>query len=355
MRQLFTGLVLIVALAGCGAAGVVPAAPTATVTVTVTASPPSTPASSPSSSPSSGTPSGTPASTGTASASPSSAAVQATPKPTDKPVALGPRPVVAPDGRTCPDHPTTACTGAPPGRKLQLLPLNDGNAYRPNVAGITLDGVYIPGDLVLTVKNVTIKNSVIDGSILAYKKDEQQPYTVMDTTVGPANGCNSLPALGEGHFTAARVYVRNHGDGVRDSGDDIVVMDTFIDLCSNPGDHSDGIQGYGAGRNLVFDHNTIDQRGVADRTAPIFFPAQSPRQANITVTNNLVMGGTFSIQFHDIAGSLIVRNNMMVDKTWDYHPVEADCPKADWRDNELVEIDDAYRITRKVGPLECAG
>ncbi|MEU0571015.1 hypothetical protein ABZ297_37260 [Nonomuraea sp. NPDC005983] len=338
MRQLITGLALLVAVAACTpAGGESPSAGPATVTVTVTASP------------------GAPAST-QVSAPPSGATVQPTPKPADKPAAFGPRPVVAPDGRTCPDHPTPACTGAPPGLKLQKMPLNDGNAYRVTVPGSTLDGVYVPGDLVIPVSDVVIKNSVIDGTIFAYKDNVQQPYTIMDSTVGPAEGCNSLPGVGEGHYTAARVYIRNHGDGFRDSGDDIVVMDSFVDLCSNPGDHSDGIQGYGAGRNLFFDHNTIDQRGVADRTAPIFFPAkQSPKAANITITNNLVIGGTYSIQLREIAGSLIARNNMMVDKTWDYLPVDADCGKADWKDNQIVEIDQAYRITKIVGPLQCTG
>ncbi|GAA0952502.1 hypothetical protein [Nonomuraea longicatena] len=279
-----------------------------------------------------------------------------TPRPTTTAVPVGKRPVVAPDGRTCPDHPTPACTGAPPGVRLKETVLNDGNSYRVDLPGRRLDGLRIKGDLVVLADDVVITNSVIEGRILNEKDRKHKRFTIADSTVGPEQGCDSLPAIGDGEYTAVRVHVRNHGDGIRDAGDDIVVMDSFIDLCSNPKDHSDGIQGYTAGRNLVFDHNTIDQRDVPDHNAPIFFPrGQSPRAANVTMTNNLVMGGTFSIQLWEIAGHAVFRNNLLVDGTWDYRPVEAECARIDWRDNRLVTIDSNYVVTGEAGPLPCMG
>ncbi|WP_327088044.1 hypothetical protein OIE66_37900 [Nonomuraea sp. NBC_01738] len=340
MRRFLKGLTassaLVVALAACNAAGGSAAQPTVTTTVTV------------------GQRSGeTPAET----AKPDPGKPHPTPKPTSKPTALGKRPVVAPDGRTCPDHPTPDCTGAPPGMRLTKAPLNDdGAAHRVDIAGRRLDRVHIAGDLVITADNVVITNSVIDGRILNEKDGDLKSFTITDSTVGPETGCDSLPAIGEGEFTAVRVNIRNHGDGIRDAGDNIVVMDTYINLCSNPGDHSDGIQGYTAGRNLVFDHNTIDQRDVPDHNAPFFFPVrQNPRVANLVMTNNLLMGGTFSIQIWDIQGYAIVRNNMLLDNSWDYKPVEAECDQIDWRDNKLVTIDERYRVTAETGPLECMG
>ncbi|MFI6389166.1 hypothetical protein [Nonomuraea sp. NPDC050540] len=346
MRRLFKGLPVLAALvttAACTAAGgqapssgaLTPrGGPTVTVTVTASANP------SPSASPLTST--GKP---------------QPTPKATSRPTALGPRQVVAPDGRACPDHPTAACTGVPPGTKLTEAVLNDsGQAHRVDVAGRRLDRVHIKGDLVVLADDVVITNSVIDGRILNEKDRKLKRFTISDSTVGPEQGCDSLPGIGDGEFTAVRVHVRNHGDGIRFSGDNIVVQDSFIDLCSNPKDHSDGIQGYYARSNLVFDHNTIDQRDVTDHNAPIFIPrTQNPDVENVVMTNNLLMGGTFSIQLWDIGGYVIFRNNLLVDNTWDYKPAEVECATVDWRDNKLVTIDDAYRVTGVVGPLACMG
>ena len=50
-----------------------------------------------------------------------------------------------------------------------------------------------------------------------------------------------------------------------------------------------------------------------------------------------------------------MRDNALVDKSWVYGPVDSDCDNVVWEGNTLVTIDDAYRITSTVGPLECEG
>ncbi|MEV8637385.1 DUF4082 domain-containing protein [Streptosporangium sp. NPDC051023] len=265
------------------------------------------------------------------------------PEPTDNP---------GPGGRTCVDFPTPACTGVPPGTKLTEKRLNDDGAYRVTTPGAVLNAVHIPGDLLITANNVTVKNSQIDGLVINELGPNTYSFKIYDSTVGVADRCQSLPGIGESKFTAERVLIRNHGDGFRASGDDIVIRDSFVDLCSNPGDHSDGIQTYYTGRGLTFDHNTVDQRGVEDITAPIFLT--DPQIVDVSVTNNLVMGGTYSIQLKNARGSLVVRGNKIVDKTWEYEPVEADCDKIDWSDNSIVTIDRNYNVTSTVGPLPCA-
>jgi hypothetical protein len=160
------------------------------------------------------------------------------------------------------------------------------------------------------------------------------------------------PGIGEANYTATGVLIRGHGDGFRDSGDNITIRNSYVHLCSNPGDHSDGIQTYMAGRGLVFDHNTIDQRDAKDVTAPIFLVDN--RTADVRVTNNLVMGGTYSIQLKNARGSLVVQNNRLVNRSWIYGPVESDCGRINWSGNTLVTIDHSYRVTSTVGPLPCA-
>ncbi|MBB2749097.1 UNVERIFIED_ORG: hypothetical protein FHR35_009009 [Microbispora rosea subsp. rosea] len=262
-------------------------------------------------------------------------------------------PPTAPAGSACPGgYPTPACTGAPrsvsPLRKAANL---GGNDYQVTTPGTVIDGVHITGDLVINADGVTVRNSQIDGTVINERGTRQYSFTISDSTVGPASGCVSTPGVGESHYTATRVLVRGHGDGFRVSGDDVTIRDSYVHLCSNPGDHSDGIQTYMAGKGLVFQHNTVDQRDARDITAPIFIT--DPRVVDVTLTDNLVMGGTYSIQVKNAHGRVVVRNNRLVNRSWVYGPVEADCSSIDWSGNTLVTVDDDYRVTSTVGALPC--
>jgi hypothetical protein len=295
------------------------------------------------------TPSPTTASSTTAA--PSSTTTSA-PSSTSKPA--GSSTAAPPPGKTgsgrCPAYPTPSCTGVPAGTKLSDVGLNSGDAYRVTKDGSVLDGVHVPGNLLITAHNVTVRNSQIDGFVTDEYENIDYSYNIVDSTVGPASGCDSQPGVGEGAFTARGVLIRNHGDGFRDSGNDIEIHDSYVHLCSNPGDHSDGIQSYMGGHNLILDHNTLDQRDAKDITAPIFLTDQT---ANVTVTNNLVAGGTYSIQVRKASGTVVVTGNRMVDKTWEYEPVDADCDKIQWSGNSIVTIDHNYAVTSTVGPLNC--
>ncbi|MCG5220672.1 right-handed parallel beta-helix repeat-containing protein [Streptosporangium sp. KLBMP 9127] len=251
----------------------------------------------------------------------------------------------------CHDHPTPACTGVPPGTKLTKLKTNFYTSYRITEPDTVLDGVHVPGDLLITAKNVTIKNSQIDGTVIDFYDGKTYSFTITDSTVGPEKGCISVPGISTAQFTATRVHVRGHGDGFSVSGDNVKIQDSYVMLCSNPGDHSDGIQTYGPGRGLTFHHNTVDQRYAKDITAPIFLVDKG--SVDVIVTNNLVMGGTYSIRVRNAKGKQIVRDNRVVDKTWVYGPIEADCSAIDWSGNTIVTIDADYRITSTVAPLPC--
>lgn len=272
--------------------------------------------------------------------------------PTEQPSSPGPG---ATDDRSCPpppEYPTPACTGVPPGTDLVLLPNNvDGAAYRVRNEGEIIDGKHIAGDLVITANNVIVRNSQIDGSVLNDYSGVVYPFSIVDSTVGSTEGCNTAPAVGDGQYSASRILVRNHGDGFRAASDDVTIKDSFVDLCSNPGDHSDGMQTYTDGRNLTFDHNTIDQRDVPDMNSPIFI---GDGWAGVSVTNNLVAGGTYSIQVYQLAGTAVVRGNRVVDDTWVYGPVSSQCDAIEWSDNELVRMDENYRVTSVVDDsLKC--
>jgi hypothetical protein len=257
-------------------------------------------------------------------------------------------------GNTAPGtRPTPANVGVPNGTKLTDLAGNDGgNSYRVQKDGTVLDKVHIKGDLLITANNVKITNSQIDGGVLDEYSGKKYSFTITDSTVGPASGCMTSPGIGESNYTATRVHIRGHGDGFRASGDNINIQSSYVYLCSNPGDHSDGIQTYMTGRGLTLNNTTIDQRDAKDVTAPIFIVDDGT--VDVAVTNNLVMGGTYSIQVKNAHGSVVVKNNSLVNKSWIYGPIEADCNSPmEWSGNQLVTIDDNYNITSVVGPLPC--
>jgi hypothetical protein len=145
------------------------------------------------------------------------------------------------------------------------------------------------------------------------------------------------------------------------------VRDSFIKICTNdPSTHADGIQDYPASANVVFDHNTVDECGGRVPTdghcdlnsgynAPVFVYSTGTRGARIT--NNLVMGGVYSLFLRPQPGpAWIVTGNRVVNGTWTYGPAHTEglCGEIDqWADNALVTIDSAYRITSTVGPLGC--
>ncbi|TDE41348.1 hypothetical protein E1295_30665 [Nonomuraea mesophila] len=282
-------------------------------------------------------------------------ACQATPAEPPPPPSPSPEPsITRADGSFCPDHPTPACTGAPRGTKLTKVRLETENvAHRVREPGTVLDGVHVPGHLLIHADDVTVRNSVIDGDVINSDGPESFRFTITDTTVGTTGKCEPLPGVGHDKYKATRVLVQGHSDGFRVSGDDVEIRDSFVKLCSNPGDHSDGIQAYNGGKGLLFHHNTVDQREARHITAPIFLVDE--KSQDVVVTDNLIMGGTFSLQVRNARGRQVVRGNKLVDKSWVYGPVDSECGRTEWSGNELVTIDESYRVTSIVGPLECEG
>lgn len=266
-------------------------------------------------------------------------------------VTLGRSPVSASDVCTGPWYPSPQCTGVAAGAQLLTLePNEDDTAYRVRTPGTVLDGVHIRGDLLITADDVTVRNSQIDGSVNAEYSGVVYPFTISDSTIGPHTGCITSPGVGVGEYTATRVHIRNHGDGFRVSGDNVLIQDSYVNMCSNAGGHADGVQDYTGGTNVVVRHNTFDQRSAQDYTAPIFI--QQSRE--VIVEDNLLAGGTYTLRVKNtLNGAMTVRNNKVVDQTWAYGPTDIDCATVDFMGNELVRIDDSYSVTSILGPIQC--
>ncbi|MFI7129941.1 hypothetical protein ACIBQ1_29865 [Nonomuraea sp. NPDC050153] len=272
-----------------------------------------------------------------------------TPTPTGKPT---PTPTTGPaPGNNCPpppSYPTPACTGVPEGTKLTTFD-GDFTASKP---GQVIDGVRITGKLLVKADGVEIRNSSIAGGVSNYRSEgADYRFTITDSSVGATEGCDGYVGVGFSNYTARRVHIHNFGDGFRDSGDNILIQDSFVKLCSNPGDHSDGIQGYKGGKNVVFRHNTVDQRPTkfVGTTSPIFFADDS---AGAVIADNLLAGGGYTVRMHDRKGFVFTGNRIVKD-SWQYGPVNSDCAGVSWSGNTLVTISPDYRITSTTGTLAC--
>lgn len=268
----------------------------------------------------------------------------ATPKPTPT---TGRTKESAGDGRCgLPAYPSPACTGAPRGIRLTTV----NGEYAATKPGEVISGKRITGRVSIRAKGVVIRNSELLAGVNNFTGSGSYPYTIQDSTVGPASGCYGDFAIGAENFTARRVLIRNSSDGFRVSGANILIEDSYAKVCTDSGNHSDGIQGHNGGRNVVIRHNTVDQRGVQNATSPIFFADGSQ---GARVENNLFMGGGYVVRLHD--GSFTFENNAVVDKAWGYGPVYSNCGAITWRANKLVQIDQNYRVTRSLAALNCRG
>ena len=250
----------------------------------------------------------------------------------------------------CGEYPTPACTGVPPGTKLTELQLNmDGETLRITKPGTVLDAVHVPGNLLITADDVTITNSQIDGQIMGVYDNKRYSFDVSDSTVGPTDRCDTAPGILDAGFTATRVHIRGHGDGFSVSGDNVTIQDSFVLLCSNSGDHSDGIRERRRQQepHLPPQHGRPAQGSVAHRPG---LPGRSHPGRH---------GHRQPADRRDLHGADPDRarrgraERRRGGQARGLGPASIDCANTDWSGNSLVTIDDDYNVTSTVGPLAC--
>lgn len=172
-------------------------------------------------------------------------------------------------------------------------------------------------------------------------------------TIQPASGCNLEGALGGGNIVATHLKVLNWGDGLFVSGPNVLMQDSYEAMCSSGSAHSDGVQGYHAGLNVVIRHNTIDQScpPACEATAPIFW-ADDSVPGGLLFEGNLVIGGSYSIRVHTASNT--VRDNVVARNRWIYGPVSSRCQSTTWINNRLADVSPTY-ATSNFAPLACSG
>jgi hypothetical protein len=303
-----------------------------------------------------------------------------------------------------PAYPSRSCTGRPSSLG-DTYAITVGDGYTVNADNTIIDNWHVTGTLVIAAKNVTIKNSQIDGTVYNDGDDAAQvssSYTITDSSVGPsplkdANGnpdlslkdaygnplCNSsgLGSLNGHNITASRVYLYGNQDGVDPSnGGNVTVSDSLIQPCYLPlgtdGFHSDGIQdqcGSPCG-HFNFTHNTIDSRAyykdvktgdISPNTGNSVMNIGSKYNGNgmeaydVVMKNNMFAGGGYSVALlWDNVGdkaNWIFDSNVWINNSWQYGPVDAagTCSHMTWTNNTAATVDSNYAITSTVGPINC--
>jgi hypothetical protein len=275
-----------------------------------------------------------------------------------------------------PKYPTPACTGVPPGTKLTELPLTSDGEYTVTEDGALIDGAHVAGSLVIRARDVTIKNSLIDGSVVNDGDNGDTSFTITDSTVGPESHCVGYPGVLSHSFTAVRVLVRNHDDGFQlaQPGGTAVVRDSFAKVCGLPpdarppdGSHADPFQAYCpqvACGSVLLEHNTFEV-ATPYHTGAVFAgdTASNGHPTGFTLKDNLLVGGAYSIYVGWQAGPkyTILDNRVVTDSTgfrkWDYAPASSNgtCGHQMWSGNTIVTIDRDYNITSTVSALNCMG
>lgn len=250
-----------------------------------------------------------------------------------------------------PNYPNDSCTGVPGGTSLTT---HSGD-YTAQ-AGEVIDGMRITGKLFIDGNNVTVRNSEVYGEVKNPSMPNSYSFSITDSTIGaPSGSCKAEAAIGHNNYTMERVYLRNYGEGPRiEEGGDVIIRDSYLKFCDPGGEaHSDGIQGYLGGSNILIQHNTIDQSDVSidTVTSNLFWSDESGN--NLQLKDNLLLGGGFTIRIHSGTGHT-VSGNRVVNNSWYFGPVSSDCGAISWSDNRLVTINSSYQVTDTLSAFDCA-
>lgn len=208
--------------------------------------------------------------------------------PTTSPPTVPPPTTVPPPLPPAPGFPDATNTGVP--LSVSLTPSGGLNI---TTQGAVIEGRAISGTLTVSANNVTIRKCKISASGWAVISIATG---VTGTTIEDCdiNGMNAEGVRGiSGQGTFLRNNIHDVEDGVYVQGPSLI-RDNFIhDLKSNwSGPHYDGVAIDG-GADVTISHNTIINTN--SQTSAVMIDNYFGPISNITVDNNLLVGGAYTI------------------------------------------------------------
>jgi hypothetical protein len=239
--------------------------------------------------------------------------------PPTSPGAPGTSPSPSPPGPTPPRSkncmPDPSACGFPDVESTGVLPGVPREAVNSDVSLATPGQVYenktVTGTISVTAANVTIRNVKLimdpgsDYGIQAFSFSSGVSNLVVEDSEIDLNGNFNSKGIAFDHYTLRRVFMHNGSDCAH-TEHDVVIEDSLCALgpdansdgwpdneswCDGP-EHRDGFQSDG-GDGLTFRHNTI--RNNCDETSAILMSTNTSPIANVSITNNLLAGGGYTL------------------------------------------------------------
>lgn len=271
--------------------------------------------------------------------------------------------------------PTPSTTGYPAGTVFKTV-----NGDLTITSPGTYNALHVTGSILVQSPNVTITNSWVEGIGTSSEAIDNETtalgsgrMTVSNTTIGN-NTCNPQPGIGEHDYTADHIKIQGFGDGIRVSGSNVKVTNSFVQTCDDPNNHDDGMQVYCPNpplpqpcQNVDMEHNTLSNAQTRNFTAPLFGGvgvSTNGALANSKFLNNMLWGGVFTIYLE--GSGLDIEHNWMATNSWVdpdgsgtfngwvYGYSSVSCSTVTWNDNRTVAKDGNWQPVGSGTVVGCA-
>jgi Right handed beta helix region len=190
-------------------------------------------------------------------------------------------------------YPDASSTGVP-----SSVVLRRSGSVQASVDGQVISGLDITGEINVTARNVTIRDTRVTGSgdwVVIVRPGADHLViedSELQTPAGTPQDIACVLNIGDALPTVVRVNIHGCSAGVSSGGG--VVRDSYIhDMAQRPGlSHDVGVASNGTGGMRVI-HNTIFNQ--LQQTAAVAFYQDFDVQRNNVVRNNLLGGGGYCI------------------------------------------------------------
>jgi hypothetical protein len=178
--------------------------------------------------------------------------------------------------------------------------------------GQVIENLHVQGTITVNASNVTIRNTLVDSNDTYPIRIQGATNLVVEDSEIDGNGVASVAIL-HGEYTLRRVDIHDVRDGPRIEGDNVRIEDSYIHhLTRVPDGHHDAIQiRSGVGIDIV--GNTIEAWNASTgdpMNAAIQIGSLNGPLDDLTVENNYMDGGNYTINAVKSAGTSIFRNNV---------------------------------------------
>ncbi len=188
-----------------------------------------------------------------------------------------------------------------------LATMNGNQSF--NQDNQTIQNVTINGCVEVHANNVTIKNSRIIANGCFYGVRNFGAGLILsdiELTCGGGNGTGVTSS----DYTVIRANIHHCENGFNVGGN-VTIRDTYFhDGVTANGAHTDGIQMNQGAANILVQHNTLITPTPGGTSAIIMWDEGNPQNSNVTIRDNFLIGGTYTLYCpRENASNIFITNN----------------------------------------------